>query len=32
MIVEVCHVLGQHSLEVAAGEDQHPVEQFAAPT
>ncbi len=30
MVVEVGHVLGQHSLEVAAVEDQHPVEQFAA--
>ncbi|MDT5000435.1 MAG: hypothetical protein QOK12_2540 [Mycobacterium sp.] len=30
MVVEVRHVLAQHCLEVAAVEDQHPVEQFAA--
>ena len=30
MVVEVGHVLGQHSLEVAAVDDQHPVQQFAA--
>jgi hypothetical protein len=30
MVVEMCHVLGQHSIEVAAGEDQPPVQQFAA--
>ena len=30
MIVEVRHILGQHCLEVAAVEDQHPVQQFAA--
>jgi hypothetical protein len=30
MVVEVSHVLGQHSLEVAAVEDRHPLQQFAA--
>lgn len=30
MVVEMRHVLGQHSLEMAAVGDQHPVQQFAA--
>ena len=30
MVVKVCHVLGQHRLEVAAVEDQHQVESLAA--
>ena len=30
MVVEVRHVLGQHSLEMAPIDDQHPVEQLAA--
>lgn len=30
MVVEVGNVLGQHALEVAAVDDQHPVEQLTA--
>jgi hypothetical protein len=30
VLVEMPHVLGQHSLEVVAVEDQHSVQQFAA--
>jgi hypothetical protein len=30
MVVEVRHVLGEHSLEVVAVDDQYPVEQFSA--
>jgi hypothetical protein len=30
MVVEVCYVLGQHCLEVAAVDDQHSVEYLAA--
>ena len=30
MVVEVRHVLGQHCREMAAVDDQHPVQQFAA--
>ena len=30
MVVEMGYVLGQRVFEVAAAEDQHPVEQFAA--
>jgi hypothetical protein len=30
MVVEMCHVLGEHRFEVAAVEDQYPVEQFSA--
>jgi hypothetical protein len=29
MVVEMRHVLGEHSLEVVAVEDQYPVEQFS---
>jgi hypothetical protein len=30
MVVEMGHVLGEHRFEVAAVEDQYPVEQFSA--
>jgi hypothetical protein len=30
MVVEVRHVLGQHCREMAAADNQHPVQQFAA--
>ena len=30
MVVEVRHILGQHCREMAAVDDQHPVQQFAA--
>ncbi len=30
MVIEVRHVISQHSLEIAAVEDQYPVQQLAA--